>query len=137
MGLSHTKEDDQVPFLENNEREDDAKAAIQEAQRSRRLFLIVILLSLIIHLILSLLWFKPWHSSSPVTKDTQKPSSLYSMCPHALISKITAYRSDPFHSAIRTKIEQWPDDAWVNSVYTGPPRRELDMAWNKLQTGRA
>lgn len=41
----------------------------------------------------------------------------------------------PFHGVIKQKIELWPQDAWDNSIYVGPPSRELDTAWDRLQAG--
>ena len=41
----------------------------------------------------------------------------------------------PFHDVVSKKITLWPRDAWDNSTYVGPPSRELDAAWDKLQAG--
>jgi len=41
----------------------------------------------------------------------------------------------PFQRVLSTKVEIKMDSKWDDSVYMGPPSKDLDNAWHKLQEG--
>lgn len=41
----------------------------------------------------------------------------------------------PYQHVLETHVEEWASDAWENSVFTGPPRQEVEDAWDELQRG--
>ncbi|TVY54106.1 hypothetical protein LCER1_G004268 [Lachnellula cervina] len=105
MSFSKINNDEQEPFLDKHEGEISPKSR-------KRVWILpsIALFSVVAHLALLLLWRTVWTHPNAMSKTVQKPSQLF-----------------------KTQIEIWPEDAWDNSVYVGPPSKELDAAWDKLQ----
>lgn len=125
---SEVSDDDQeLPFL------GVAKPTSKKTITQKWLVLSIALLSIVAHVAILMAWKAPYHLvSNPPSKSSNKLyCEMHSMSDHG-------YNTDheaPFHGVTDTRIEIWPEDAWDNTIYVGPPSEELDKAWDKLQAG--
>jgi len=132
-------EDDRELFLEMGEKDSNIcpKQAPSRLKSSR--FPIIVLLSIVAHILLLLSWTRLSHVPE-VPLGSPKSTGLYSKSSDSIAQGLFIWNAndlDPFDGVITSQIEVWEGDAWDNSVYTGPPRKALDNAWNKLQLGKS